>query len=1324
MKKIFIFSLAIIFSLAFFGFVQAAWEEPSTDPPGGNISPPLNQGSTDQYKEGGLLIGDNSVDSLEQGYVFAVAGADAYFLQGVQIDGTLNIDGTLTASGGILVQDSNLTIDNGTLNIDDGNIDLAESTISVIDTTNPIVVYVSSSRSDGIAIRAATLSGTSIYASTGDGIGIHASTTGAGIGIYGVAEDASGIAIAGKAEVVNGLAGRFDGEVRFNPLGSARTEDTTIVGGEIVVTDGSSITTIDGALIEVDDGVGSTIIDGGDVIIDGDLTVVTDAYHIGELLEVGGSTLYADANSDRVGIGTDDPDAKLHVYSSGGSGSTDINLEYNFTGTINGSRDSNWVLRANSSGGKFQIMNPTIDRLVIDTSGNVSIPSYNCSILGNSGKLTTDVNGQIICANDIGGDTGPDDDWVIPGDGNIYRATGNVGIGTASPYYMLHIKKDTAGLAGLRVESTYQGAGAAEIAVKADSVTGFIRAYDDGDTTFPLLTDELVWWSSGGGHVFISERDFTFSTSYFEGYETMIIKNSGNVGIGTTAPGEKLEVRDDGDGSISRIRITDTNDNPELQLQYGDDEDIDHWGIYVEKIDDETRHLKFWNSDDRLIIDNDGNVSIPSYNCSIFGNSGKLTTDVNGQIICSADIGGETGPDDDWTIPGDGNIYRATGNVGIGTDDPNYPLHIVYGDSESPGLFIENRVGDDTADASITLLDDRSETYYTFGVDAQIEDGTDRSFIISDSDSLDSPRFMVENTSGYIGIGTVDPGYNLDVSGDINFTGNLYQNEEEYDGGGGGESDGDWTISGSNLYSAKQGNVGIGVMSPSGKLEVFTEDGQLQQSAIKGRATYSGEKGIWGVNNAGYGVVGESDEYVGVQALSVSGTALMANVESGTIADFRLDDETQVIINNQGNVGIGTTNPGYALDVSDSGNAAMIRIENNNADNKYTGLRLDRDSNAEKWFLGMNDSNDNLRFRSSSSNDYMVIDTSGNIHILNYNCSTLGNSGKLTTNSSGQIICSADIGGGETGGDDDWGGVSGDPTLGGDIYHTGNVGIGTTNPDTLLEISGSGSNMLKITNSDITADTYIGHYVNDSSGNPNGMYITFTRNNTRDAWIGPGSGDNRDFYIANEALDKKIYLSTTPTTQGTDITRMTIDSDGNVGIGTTSPAEKFEVYDGADLLFSVIEGAQEGEMSVNIPGKLNVGTIDPIYVIAEERYATYGHSTIGVKEEVLGKININKKIKENLYQYKIDFSKQEQGSDLWLFNEITDFGLEWENLIVMLTPQGRADVWYEIEAEKDLLIIYSDQLITVSYRLVAPRFDSQEHPTYLPDSDYEGLRVR
>ena len=37
---------------------------------------------------------------------------------------------------------------------------------------------------------------------------------------------------------------------------------------------------------------------------------------------------------------------------------------------------------------------------------------------------------------------------------------------------------------------------------------------------------------------------------------------------------------------------------------------------------------------------------------------------------------GTSAPDDDWTIDGD-NVYRETGNVGIGNNDPEYPLDIV-----------------------------------------------------------------------------------------------------------------------------------------------------------------------------------------------------------------------------------------------------------------------------------------------------------------------------------------------------------------------------------------------------------------------------------------------------------------------------------------------------------------------------------------------------------------------------------------------------------------------------------------------------------------------
>jgi len=211
-----------------------------------------------------------------------------------------------------------------------------------------------------------------------------------------------------------------------------------------------------------------------------------------------------------------------------------------------------------------------------------------------------------------------------------------------------------------------------------------------------------------------------------------------------------------------------------------------------------------------------------------------------------------------------------------------------------------------------------------------------------------------------------------------------------------------------------------------------------------------------------------------------------------------------------------------------------------------------------------------------------------------------------------------------------------------------------------------------------------------------------------------------------------LHLNAGIDSGSSDITAITFTSNTNDRVGSIIGSQA--TTNGTNLFFGTSKTYANGITNtgmvidyngdVSIPGKLTVGIIDPIYVIAEERYATYGHSTIGVKEEVLGKININEKINENLYLYKVDFSQQKQGSDLWLFNEITDFGKDWENLIVMLTPQGQADVWYEIETEENLLMIYSDQSITVSYRLVAPRFDNQEHPTYLPDSDYEGLKVR
>ena len=71
---------------------------------------------------------------------------------------------------------------------------------------------------------------------------------------------------------------------------------------------------------------------------------------------------------------------------------------------------------------------------------------------------------------------------------------------------------------------------------------------------------------------------------------------------------------------------------------------------------------------------------------------------------------------------------------------------------------------------------------------------------------------MVIDPDGNVGIGTSTPGYTLDVTGDINFTGNLIQNGSAY-----GSSP--WTTTGNDI-SYTTGRVGVGTISPDANLHV------------------------------------------------------------------------------------------------------------------------------------------------------------------------------------------------------------------------------------------------------------------------------------------------------------------------------------------------------------------------------------------------------------------------------------------------------------------------------------------------------------------------
>ena len=135
-----------------------------------------------------------------------------------------------------------------------------------------------------------------------------------------------------------------------------------------------------------------------------------------------------------------------------------------------------------------------------------------------------------------------------------------------------------------------------------------------------------------------------------------------------------------------------------------------------------------------------------------------------------------------------------------------------------------------------------------------------------DSVSVSDARMSIKGSNGHIGIGNITPAYNLDVSGDINFTGNLYQNGVLFSNtqqlslgstyfltiSGGNTLD----LSGINYWSKNaygvsySGRVGVGTTSPTSKFQI-----EGSSSLAEGMKIINTSSGIEGIFN----VVGSSD---------------------------------------------------------------------------------------------------------------------------------------------------------------------------------------------------------------------------------------------------------------------------------------------------------------------------------------------------------------------------------------------------------------------------------------------------------------------------------
>lgn len=450
---------------------------------------------------------------------------------------------------------------------------------------------------------------------------------------------------------------------------------------------------------------------------------------------------------------------------------------------------------------------------------------------------------------------------------------------------------------------------------------------------------------------------------------------------------------------------------------------------------------------------------------------------------------------------------------------------------------------------------------------------------------------LTSASAGNVGIGTTNPAQKLDVLGNVRSAhdANNYMQLESNSGGGvlSGKSSGTVTTLvrtyGNSYFNG--GNFGIGTSSPGAKLNVAGDV-----------LINSGEYISWGT----------------VGATSIEGSTASNKLQ------FRTGSSDRMIINNTG-VGIGTTSPTSLLEISkqlsavstidypytissrDDGNSidqqggegvgikfriagnaattpgnslvgasiAAIRESDSDADSS-TGLGLFVTQNNETLDEALRiDHDGNVGIGTSSPGDY---DVSDNPILAVGNTATANNSSQISVLSGSNGFGYLLFGDGETGSEAYRGQVRYDHpndslefvTAGSErmqITSVGNVGIGTTSPESKLTIKGNPGNTnqpVRITNVSTDAKTGLfingtGNAVGEKYGMQFGGYNEYSIGGifgVLDSTGGSTSGDiTFDFGNGTAAGDL--------------IEKVRFTHEGNVGIGTTSPSSLLSVGNAA-----------------------------------------------------------------------------------------------------------------------------------------------------------------
>ena len=265
-------------------------------------------------------------------------------------------------------------------------------------------------------------------------------------------------------------------------------------------------------------------------------------------------------------------------------------------------------------------------------------------------------------------------------------------------------------------------------------------------------------------------------------------------------------------------------------------------------------------------------------------NTGATITNILNTTICTGTVivtgGGVRATFNSNTI---GNIFTTGGNVGIGNTVPSTLLHLL---SSNPTLRIQHNSGASAVNSGTLELMQVNQTGLRITYDGAND--ISRFDILSSGITSSNTSLIISNIAGsygYVGIGTTAPGSNLEVNGtlkanditvgNINFTGNLFQNGSAYLGS-------QWTTTAGNTLTYTSGNVNISntltLNNPANATDV-SSGGAL---TIVGGASVGGDLIVGGsIIYSNAASVSSSFAY-----LTLTGTDLSTDIGNGALVAF------------------------------------------------------------------------------------------------------------------------------------------------------------------------------------------------------------------------------------------------------------------------------------------------------------------------------------------------------------------------------------------------------------------------------------------------------